>query len=274
MVKQAAPPPDSKRELAALARAARGGLINVPESARALGLSTRAASARLAAWTRAGWLARIRRGTYLVLPLESESEGQTTVEDPWLLATALYSPCYIGGWSAAEHWGLTEQLFRTTFVATAAHIRTRTATFLGAAFTLARVKPERVEHLTPLWRGSARVFVSNRERTIVDAAIDPRWLGGFRHLADVFATYRDDPKADSAALLQELRRSENGAAAKRIGYLAEGLWPSAHDLIKGALASRSKGIIKLDPAVDRRGRMNARWRIWANVTVNDVATQT
>lgn len=190
------------------------------------------------------------------------------MEDPWILATALYSPCYIAGWSAAEHWGLTEQLFRTTFVATSTHIRTRTSTFLGATFTLSRVKPERLKHLTAVWRGSVRVLVSSRERTIVDAAIDPYWLGGFRHLADVFATYSDHPKADSAELLKALHHANNGAAAKRIGYLAEHLWPSAHDLIDGALASRSTGIIKLDPAVQRRGSINTRWGVWANVSIN------
>ena len=242
--------------------------IGVPESARVLGLPSRATSARLSAWTKAGWLARIRRGVYLIVPLESESEGQTTVEDPWLLAAALYSPCYIAGWSAAEYWGLTEQLFRTTFVATAAHIRRRTASFLGAGFTLAQVKQERIKHLTAVWRGPVRTFVSNRERTIVDAAIDPRWLGGLRHMAEIFTAYSDDPKADPVELLNALRQANNGAAAKRIGYLAEQLWPSAHDLIDGALASRTTGIIKLDPAVNRRGKINTRWGIWTNVSVD------
>lgn len=271
MTKRAVPPAEKKHELAAIARAARGGVIGVQESAHALGVSARAASARLAAWTRAGWLARVRRGVYLVVPLESESGGQTTAEDPWLLAATLFSPCYIGGWSAAEHWGLTEQLFRSTFVATTAHIRTRAATYVGAAFTLVRVKPERLQHLTPVWRGSTRVLVSSRERTIVDAAMDPRWLGGFRHLADVFATYSTDPKADAAALLRELRRSGNGAAAKRVGYLAEQLWPSARKLVEGALASRSTGIVKLDPAIARRGRKSSRWGLWLNVPLGDVA---
>lgn len=271
MAKRAVPSSGKKHELALLSRAARGGVVDVQESARALGLSARAASARLAAWTRAGWLARVRRGVYLVLPLESESERQTTVEDPWLLAAALFSPCYIGGWSAAEHWGLTEQLFRSTFVATAAHIRTRTATHLGAAFTLVRVKPERLQSLTPVWRGSTRVLVSSRERTLVDAAMDPRWLGGFRHLADVFAAYSTDPKADPATLLEELRRSGSGAAAKRLGYLAEHVWPAAHALVEGARAYRSTGVVKLDPAVARRGRMNSRWGLWVNVSIEVIA---
>jgi predicted transcriptional regulator of viral defense system len=258
----------TKRELATIARSAHGGVIGIGDSARALGVSRREASARLAAWTRAGWVARARRGVYMILPLEAESHVHTTAEDPWLLAAALFAPCYIGGWSAAEHWGLTEQIFRSTFVATAANIRYRRAQHLGASFTLARVKPERLQHLESIWRGSTRVLASSRERTIVDGAVETRWVGGFRHLADVFGAYTREPKADPAALLRELRRSGNGAAAKRVGYLAERFWESANDLIEGAHALRSAGVVKLDPAIARRGRKSSRWGLWLNVSLN------
>ena len=40
------------------------------------------------------------------------------LEDPWVIAAQLYGPCYIGGWSAAEYWDLTEQIFRTVVVMT------------------------------------------------------------------------------------------------------------------------------------------------------------
>jgi predicted transcriptional regulator of viral defense system len=261
---------DKKRELSLLAGAAEGGVIGVRASAEALGVSTRVASARLAAWTRAGWLARVRRGLYFVLPLESESESRTTVEDPWLLADALFSPCYIGGWSAAEHWGMTEQLFRSTFVATTSNIRKRSMSHLGATFTLVRVRPDRLQHLTPVWRGSTRVLLSSRERTIVDAAVDPRWVGGIRHMTDVFTTYSTDRNANADALLQELRRSGNGAAAKRIGFLAEKIWPSARNVIEGALKLRSKGVVKLDPMVRRHGPINSRWGLWVNVSLRGI----
>jgi predicted transcriptional regulator of viral defense system len=229
-----------------------------------LNAGRRAAAQRLAALAEAGWLTRLRRGFYLVLPLEAASGSTTTVEDPWLLASALYSPCYIAGWTAAEHWGLTEQLFRSTFVATTRNIRERRPTVLGASFNLVRVKPERLSHVDTPWRGSVRIGLSGRERTLVDAAIDPRWLGGFRHLTDVFTTYTQSGK--EADLLLELRRSGTGAAAKRIGFLAERLWPSAAALIRGAQEMKSTGVIKLEPSSQRRGSMNTRWGLWINIT--------
>ena len=37
-------------------------------------------------------------------------------QDALVVATAVWSPCYFSGWTAASHWGLTEQVFRTTVV--------------------------------------------------------------------------------------------------------------------------------------------------------------
>jgi predicted transcriptional regulator of viral defense system len=129
-----------------------------------------------------------------------------------------------------------------------------------------RVKTDRIRNLTPVWRGASRVLLSGKERTLVDAAIDPRWLGGLRHLQDVFTTYTES--GNSSRLLDELKRSGTGAAAKRIGYLTEQLWPEANGLRDGAHAMRSTGVIKLDPAVRRRGSMNSRWGLWINTSLH------
>src|SRR5204863_8787538 len=79
----------------------------------------------IASLTRRGWMLRAKRGIYLILPIEAAPGQPTTPEDPWILANKLFSPCYIGGWSAIEYWGLSEQLFNSTLVITAANIRSK-----------------------------------------------------------------------------------------------------------------------------------------------------
>ncbi|MBL8360901.1 MAG: hypothetical protein JNN18_10465 [Rubrivivax sp.] len=61
------------------------------------------------------WLARVRRGAYVPVPIESPS-ADVALEDPWSVAMTTFAPCYMGGRSAAEHWGLTEQIFRSVCV--------------------------------------------------------------------------------------------------------------------------------------------------------------
>ncbi|MDO8688937.1 MAG: type IV toxin-antitoxin system AbiEi family antitoxin domain-containing protein, partial [Dehalococcoidia bacterium] len=60
-----------KALMAKLARAARGGLLDVPKATEVLGVPRRTASIKLAALARRGWLLRVRRGLYFVVPLEA-----------------------------------------------------------------------------------------------------------------------------------------------------------------------------------------------------------
>jgi predicted transcriptional regulator of viral defense system len=139
--------------------------------------------------------------------------------DPWLLAQEAFSPCYIGGWSAAEYWGLTEQLFHSTLVVPAAHIRPRSACLLDHEFRLFRVPRTRVTGATLVWRGTKRVPVSDRERTIVDCLRHPELCGGIRHLVQIMDTYGSDRERDFQKLTQVAQEVGTGAVWKRLGYI-------------------------------------------------------
>jgi predicted transcriptional regulator of viral defense system len=259
-----------KASISKLARASKAGLITVETAAHALGLSPAAASARLARMARSGWAERVRRGLYLISPLESEPGQKTTSEDPWVLARELFSPCYIGGWSAAEHWGLTEQLFRSTLVVTAAPVRHTNAIFLGNEFRLFAVRPDRLsEGVIQVWRGSERVAVSGPERTLIDCLSAPELCGGVRHLVQLLGEYGESEKKDFSRLVAIARKTASGAAWKRLGYIAEILWPEETTVSDAAKRHLSAGYSRLDPAVRQRGRLLKRWRLWVNVDLHE-----
>lgn len=258
---------DPKETLRRLARGARAGLVTTQRSAELLGVEANGASLVLGRLVRRGWLSRVRRGLYLILPLEAGREG-TAVEDPWLLARELYAPCYIGGWTAAEHWGLTEQLFHATFVVTSANIRRSGETFLGAEFHLARGTRERVSQVGQVWRGRERIAISDRERTIADALSNPRWVGGVRHLIQILRTYRESKEWNPNRLIERIVEIGSGAPFKRLGYLAETVLKSDPLLVNMALARRTSGVVKLDPTIVERGRINTRWGLSINVPLD------
>ena len=79
-----------------------------------------------------GWLDRVRRGVYVTVPLDAHRSGRR-VEDPWVVAATTFGQYYIAGWSAAEHWDLTEQIFRDILVVTSKRPRERTSAFLPSA---------------------------------------------------------------------------------------------------------------------------------------------
>lgn len=255
----------SREHLRELSRAARAGVVTVERAAKAWGEPNRAAALRLARLQRGGWVRRIRRGCYYLPPLDASAS--VAVEDPWVLADELFAPCYVGGWTAAGHWNLTEQLFQTTFVATAANVRESDVEVVGTRFKLAVVPRSRLTGHVAVWRGSTTVRVSTSARTMVDALRHPSWVGGIRHLGEIFRTYAETVEGAEQALAAELQESGNGAAHKRAGYLAEALWPAATRLLEAARAGRSSGVVKLDPAIRGRGTMLKRWGLWVNAEV-------
>lgn len=260
-------PTAERLNLARLARVARGSLLDVSAAAKALEVPRRAAAVRLAALARRGWLRRVRRGLYLVLPLEARPGYPAVAEDPWVLAREAFSPCYIGGWSAAEHWGLTEQVFRSTLVVTAAAIRSRTVKLLDHEFRLFRVPRDRLAGSVLVWRGAERVAASSPERTIIDGLRHPALLGGARHLADIMREYGATHEHDFAKLAAVARDFGGGVVWKRLGYLAEILWPEEVALRADARRRMTAGNVRLDPSVRGRGRLLRRWRLWVNADI-------
>jgi len=190
-------------------------------------------------------------------------------EDPWVLASVAFAPCYIGGWSAAEHWSLTEQIFRPTLVVTAANVRSSATTLGGHEFRLFHVPAARVSgSLVPVWRGTERVHVSSRDRTIVDCLRNPELCGGIRSLLGLMTEYGEAPERDFVKLAAAAREAANGAAWKRLGYIAESLWPGETKLMTQAKRYMTKGTTRLDPTIRSAGKLVTRWRLWANVAVN------
>src|SRR3974390_888658 len=170
-----------RRELTSLfARGQR--TTTVEEAAEILGLSRGEAAHRLAAWASSGWLRRVRRGLYLSVPVDAPDPLGWT-EDPWYLADLVWHPCYITGWSAANHWSLTDQVFRSTVVATTTRVRTVEQELAGNSYLVHHVNDARLEWgLRSEWRHERRVLVADPARTVAELLDVPALGGGVRHV--------------------------------------------------------------------------------------------
>ena len=72
---------DNRAKLSLLIRAGRG-MVTVSEAARILGVVPKRASVILSQFANNGWLSRIKRGVYVVLPMEAQS-NDAVIEDAW-----------------------------------------------------------------------------------------------------------------------------------------------------------------------------------------------
>jgi len=253
------PTPVSKPrdQLAAVLRVS-GDLMQVEDAARVLGVSRLKAAKSLARWEGRGWLKRLRRGLYAPVPL-SLTANENVLDDPWTLVPELFAPGYIGGATAAHHWDLTEQLFRTIFVYTTRHVRTKEEMIQSIPFQLRHIGEDRMFGTSTLWRGRTKILLSDVHRTIVDLLDDPSVGGGIRHVEGCFQAYLQAKEADLSRLLDYAERLGNGAVFKRLGFLGERLHAPA-DFLKACRERLTKGNAKLDPTLPTP-RLVKRWRL-------------
>lgn len=211
--------PRGRRDLAAVVRHA-DDLVRIDDAVSALGLDRPAATKLLWRWTRQGWLRRVGPGTYAVAQLDS-IDSDRVLDDPWVLVPALFAPAYVGGWTAAEHWDLTEQLFLPIVVMTTRPVRTKHRTHHGTPFLLHHIHPRKLFGTQPVWRHRTRVPLSDIHRTVVDLLDDPAVGGGGQHVADCVAAYFSHRSRLDESLVRHAERLGNGAVFKRLGFLAE-----------------------------------------------------
>ena len=228
--------------------AASGDVIHISDVTQALAVSRTDAAKRLARWREQGWLSRVGRGAYVPASIDTLG-AQRVLDDAWVLVPALFAPGYIGGRTAAEHWDLTEQIFKDVVVITGQAIRTKKQERQGFEFTLKHVNVSKIFGTKPVWRHSTKVPVSDVHRTIVDMLDDPALGGGIQHVSDCFDSYLKRDNRDDQKLIEYGERLNNGAVFKRLGFLAE-RHRSGAKLAELCSRHLTTGNAKLDPALD------------------------
>jgi predicted transcriptional regulator of viral defense system len=259
--------PASHARLATVLRAARE-TVSVEIAAQTLGIDRHRAAQVLSRWATQGWLRRVAHGIYVPVPLDLAGNEQV-MADPWVLVPTLFGECYIGGWTAAHHWELTEQLFNETVVFTTRRVVKKRVTAQGAVFVLHNVAGKRLFGLKTLWRGSAKVAVSDPERTLVDILAMPETGGGIDHVAECLENYLHGKTADRDLLIRYAEQFGNGAVFKRLGFLADTRFHDAR-LATACRARLTQGYARLDPALPSPKLVTA-WRLWVPARWKDHA---
>lgn len=251
--------------LSALSRC-RKSPVSASDASEVWGISVADARRKLGRLARSGWLSRVAQGLYVLVPIEAEFPA-TWNSDPWIVAAKMLSPCYIGGWTACEHWELTDQIFRDIVVFTTRNLRTREISLNGASIRVVVAHETRFFGTVPRWRDAARITISDPSRTLVDILSRPELGAGIRHVSDVLSTYFRSKHRNDSLLAEYGDRLGNRSMFKRLGYLIEALGIPASDLTSVCKSRMSTGISDLEPGAGKGGRIVTRWKLRLNVSV-------
>ena len=213
-----------------------------------------------------GWLARIERGRYLVVPMEGQAGW---AEHEFVYASQLVVPYYISYRSALAHWGLTEQLPRVVFIATTR--RKRDLEFQGVRFRFVTIHLRKFFGYTEVMLDATPVQVATPEKAIVDCLDQERHSGGVPEVAK--ALIEAGERLDVARLTDQALRMGSNVLVRRLGYLldlvdggqtkalAQQVGTAGYAYLsrlfpqrKLARSTRWRLIINVEPAQLRRGR--------------------
>ena len=239
--------------------------VRPAEVAAALDVDQRTAAKKLAQWAEQGWLRRARRGLYIPVPVDAENPGAWS-EHPWVVAAEVWPPCYVTGWTSANHWNLSEQVFRTTVIKTAARVRSSKVVVLDHEYLL-RHAPESLFGwgIESEWIEETRVRIADPARTVIDVLDEPRLGGGIRHCAEILNEYLT--AHDAGTLIDYGDRLGNRAVFKRLGYLVVASGEHYDDLVTACRERISSGISLLDPGGPDGGVRVAEWGLRVNAHI-------
>lgn len=213
------------------------------------------------------WLDRLKSGTYLIVPLAAGEAGEYT-EHEFVIASHLTDSMYISYWSALNYHGLTEQVPTTVFAATKKQVPTHK--IHGVTYTFITLTEAKFFGFEPRAIDSHTVNVATVEKTIVDCADHPEHCGGILELAKGLANASD---IDDEMMVDQLLRIGNGAAIKRVIYLADllDIELTGRDTLIDAFTT---GYSKLDPMQGDDGRHSDKYRLLVNVPKSKIWTIT
>lgn len=163
-----------------------------------------------------GRIEEIERGKYLLIPARAGYSGRWS-EMPFVIASKIVEPYYVGFWSALNYWAMTEQVPSVTFVVTTR--RKRNLEYGQLRFKFVTLSKNRFFGAIEDEIGSEKFMVSSREKTVVDCLIYPKYCGGIDEIAK--GIWESQDELDLALVAEYAERSGSDVAVRRFLYILE-----------------------------------------------------
>jgi predicted transcriptional regulator of viral defense system len=223
--------------------------------------------------SRSGWIARLKRGVYVVNSSLFPEELH-----PFALASALVDPMAISHWSALAHHGLTPQIPPMVQAMTPTKVVTpemRLGEALRprgrAVWKILEIEVEFIyiekkrffgfqQEWVSRWN---RVSITDRERTFLDIVARPNLFGGIELALATFEEHGD--VFDLEKLVNYALCYDMGSVIKRVGWILDGMGVKA-EIIRPLQEYKVQNYYLLDPSQPRTGSSDSRWQITNNLS--------
>lgn len=190
-----------------------------------------------------GRIEEIERGKYLLFPAKSGYEGKWS-EAPFLIASELVAPYYIGFWSALNYWGMTEQVPSVTFVVTTKRRKKKELTYGPINFEFITLSKKKFFGAVEEQIEGKKFNISSREKTIVDCLLYPQYCGGIDEV--IKGVWEEQNELDFEKVLEYSKKIGVEVVMRRLGYILE-ILEIKNEVAEKIATSKPKGFMWFDP---------------------------
>ena len=203
-----------------------------------------------------GWLERIEKGKYLIVPLEGR-EGWA--EHPFVPLSRLVKNYYVSYRTALAYYGFTEQMPYYVFIATTD--RKKPLEFQGYLYKFAKINKRKLFGFNKMKISDVEINVADKEKTIIDC-LEREEYGG--SVIEIFkALYNNKEQFDFNKMADYALKMENNSLIRRLGYLL--------DLIKQDTKKLEKNTGKFRPIYlsssfpKKKYEISKKWKLILNL---------
>ncbi len=201
-----------------------------------------------------GWIERIEKGKYMIIPLGAE-KGKYTLHE-FVIGAMLVKPYAFAYWSALHFYGLTEQIPNTVFVQTTARKKNQNLKIFGVDYRIVKIKQSKFFAVRKEWIEGTPINITDKEKTIVDCLDKPQHCGGIVEVAKALRS----GNFDNDKLKMYAEKIGNSGVVRRLGFLCEFL-----EIEINLPRIETKNYLYLDPTMPEKGDKNAKWRLVVNL---------
>jgi predicted transcriptional regulator of viral defense system len=199
-------------------------IININEASRIFNLQKRDLWNILFRLEKKGWLERIEKGKYMVVPIQAK-EGW--LEHPFILASNLIKSYYISYRTALSYYAATEQIPAYIYMATTERKGKTRHNLQNYTFKFIRINKRKFFGFKKELIGKEEIFIAEKEKAIIDCLDKERYSGSVIEIAKALSTNIRINKLKKYAV-----RMNNSSLIRRLGYLLDSIKKDSSGLEK------------------------------------------
>ena len=178
-----------------------------------------------------------------------EKNKISTTDDPFIIASQLVFPSYIGLTTSLYLQNFLQQVINKLYILTPKQKKKKT--ILETEMIFVKIKPKLMFGYKKIKKEKSFILISDIEKTIIDCILYERYC----KISNILSILK---KADIKKLEHYLSLANKEVLNRKIGYLLDCL------SIKHNIKKTNKTIYKLNPKIKENGKFNNKWLLYIN----------